>query len=184
MKALRFWLPLNGVEHEITIPGDYVETVIVPSAEHEAGHIVAAHHNGARVLGIAVGFIPELEQRAMFLQALYSSKGWPPEIECVVKAAGPAADELYFGGYTEQGVSQDLRDIEQLTGIACLEPHLGAAKAILAGYADQIVRISTLLRGQLESVEEWTLGVLPGGHIGTLLLNETQLMQCLGKSRA
>ena len=55
MKSLRFWRPMAGYEQEIIVPGEYVETVILRAAEHEAGHIIAAHHFNARVFGIAVG---------------------------------------------------------------------------------------------------------------------------------
>jgi hypothetical protein len=181
MKALRFWLPMNGHEQEIIIPAEYVESIMIPAAEHEAGHIIAAHHHNARVLGIAVGFIPELEQHGMFLQSLYATKDWSIETQCVVKAAGPAADILYLGGFGEKEASGDLRDIEQLTGTASLEPYLSRAKEILARYPTQFKSITTLLRESLENVEERTLGVLPDGRIGTLLLDETQLMQCLEK---
>jgi len=181
MKALRFWLPMmDGSEQEIIIPAEYVESIILPAAEHEAGHIIAAHHHNARVLGIGVGFIPELDQRGMFLQALYSWKDWSIEIQCVVKAAGPAADTMYLGGFGEKEVSGDLRDIENLTGIASLEPYLGRAKQILAGYPAQFKSITTLLHQSLENVEERTLGILPDNRIGALLLDEAQLMQCLG----
>lgn len=181
MKALRFWLPLNGREQEIIIPAEYVESIMLPAAEHEAGHVIVAHHHHARVLGIAVGFIPELEQRAMFLQALYAWKDWSIETQCVVKAAGPAADMLYLGEFGEQGASGDLRDIEHLTGKASLEPYLGIAKEILAGYPAQFKCIATLLHESLENVEERTLGFLPDHRIGALLLDEAQLSQCLGK---
>ena len=59
----------DGHEQEITIPAEYVESIMLPAAEHEAGHIIAAHHHNVRVLGIGV--------------PLYRSK-WrmvPPEIE-------------------------------------------------------------------------------------------------------
>src|ERR1019366_847072 len=182
MKALRFWLPLmNGHEQEIIIPAEYVESIMLPTAEHEAGHIIAAHHHNARVLGIGVGFIPELELRGMFLQALYACKEWSIESQCVVKAAGPAADMLYLGGFGENEASGDLRDIEHLTGKASLEPYLGMAKEILAGYPAQFKSITTLLRESLENVEERALAVLPNNRIGALLLDEAQLMQCLGE---
>jgi hypothetical protein len=181
MKALRFWLPLNGYEQEIIIPAEYVESIIVPGAEHEAGHIIAAHHYGGRVLGIGIGFIPELEKRGMFLQALYQWKDWSIETQCVVKASGPAADILYFRGFSEAAASGDLRDIEELTGKASLEPYLGMAQEILVGYSTQLKGIATLLRESLENFEERTLGLLPDYRIGTLLVDETLLMQCLGK---
>ena len=140
---------MNGHEQQIIIPADYVESIMFPAAEHEAGHIIAAHHHGARILGIAVGFVPELDQRGMFLQALYVSKDWSIETKCVVKAAGAAADVLYFGGFSEKGVSKDLCDIGDLTGKASLEPYLGVAKQILAGYSAQIECMTAALRESL-----------------------------------
>ena len=122
-----------------------------------------------------------MDQRGMFLQALYLSNDWSIEIQCVVKAAGPAADVLYFGRFSEEGARGDLRDIEQLTGNAGLEPYLSTAQEILAGYRTQFKCLTTLLRETLENFEDRTLGILPGGRVGTLLLEESQLMQCLGK---
>jgi hypothetical protein len=87
MKPLKLLLPLDGSGKEIILDAAYVEQVIVPSAEHEAAHIIAARHYGARVLGIALGFIPEVEQRGMFLQSLYKSEQGSAEIQCIVKAA-------------------------------------------------------------------------------------------------
>jgi hypothetical protein len=180
MKPLNFWLPMpNGTEQEIIIPGDYVETIVLPAAEHEAGHIIAAHHFGARVLGIAVGFIPELEQRGMFLQALYRSEDWPVETHCIVKAAGPAADIVYFGSFSEKGASKDLADIEELTGNKSLDPYLTKAQEILVGYKDQFGCMTAALRASLQNGEQRILGRLPDNRIGALLLSEDQLMMCL-----
>ncbi|MGC2465339.1 MAG: hypothetical protein WA517_09100 [Candidatus Acidiferrum sp.] len=141
MKPLRLWLPMNDGEQEIIVPGQYVEEIMLPAAEHEAGHIIAAYHLKARVLGIAVGFLPERGQAGMFLQALYGWEGTPQEseleFECIVKAAGPAADLLFRGGFTERAASGDLADIKDMTGRAELEPFLGKAKAILSGYAKE-----------------------------------------------
>lgn len=182
MKALRFWLPMpDGREQEILIEADYVESTIVPAAEHEAGHIIAARHHNARVLGIGVGFIPEIEQRAMFLQALYKGKDWSIETQCVVKAAGPAADILYFGAFSESAARQDLKDIEDLTGKASWEPYLATATEVVAKYPLELKCLTSSLRQSLENVEERTLSVLPGGRIGALLLDEAQLMQCLAE---
>ena len=55
------------------------------------------------------------------------------------------------------------------------------AKEILAGYPAQFKSITTLLRESLENVEERALAVLPNNRIGALLLDEAQLMQCLGE---
>jgi predicted GNAT superfamily acetyltransferase len=61
---------MPGYDQEIIIPGEYVESIMLPAVEHEAGHVIAAYHMGARILGVAVGFIPERDQQGMFFQAL------------------------------------------------------------------------------------------------------------------
>jgi hypothetical protein len=179
MKDLMFLLPQIGYDQEIIIQAEYVESIMLPALEHEAGHIAAAYHYGARLLGIGVGFMPERNQQGMFMVALYQSEDWTIETHCVVKAAGPAADVLFFGGFSEKGASGDLADIEGLTGKASLDPYLGVAKEILATYAEQIKCIAAALRERLENVEERRLGTLPGGRIGALILDESQLMQCV-----
>jgi hypothetical protein len=181
VKNLRLWLPKNGYRQEVSIPAEDVETIILPAAEHEAGHIIAAYHLGARVLGIALGFMPEREQRGMFLLALYGSKDSPVKTQCIVKAAGPAADILFQGGLDEAGASGDLRDIELLTGRKSFDPYLEVAKDILARYSNEFRCITSALRLSLD-IQERTLGVLPDNHIGVLLLDEAQLMECLRKS--
>jgi hypothetical protein len=59
MRPLKFWLPLpNGLEQEVTILGEYIESIILRAAEHEAGHLLAAYHFYAALrAGIAVGFL-------------------------------------------------------------------------------------------------------------------------------
>ena len=183
MKPVIFWLPLNGIEQEIILPPEYVESTMLPAVEHEAGHIVAAHHFGARVLGISVGFIPEQNQRGMFFQAIYAWKDWSVETECIVKAAGPAADLLYQGKLDEKAVSMDLQDIRELSGIASLEPYLSLAKSVFEQYPDEFKCVVSALRKSIDSDEERTLGRLPNGRIGALLLDEAELMQCLGNSK-
>jgi len=182
MKPLKLWLPLDGSGREIVLDAGYVERIIVPSAEHEAGHIIAARHYGARVLGIALGFIPEVEQRGMFLQALYKSEKWATETQCIVKAAGSAADIIHFGQFNEQEARQDLRDIEQLSGKSSWEPYLTSAQEVLRGYECQFKCITRLLRESLEADGYKVLGRLPGGRIGCLLLDEDRLMACLGSA--
>jgi hypothetical protein len=183
MKPLKFWLPMNGMEREIIILGQYVEQIMLPAAEHEAGHIIAAYHLKARVLGIAVGFLPERSQDGVFLQALYGWEGVPleseRESECIIKAAGPAADILFRGGFTEQAASGDLADIKTMTVRAELEPYLGKAKTILSGYAGQFQCIARALQDAIDSDEERIMQRLPTGTIGSLLLDEPQLLQCL-----
>jgi hypothetical protein len=173
---------MNGYEQEIIIiPGEYVESIMVPAAEHEAGHIIAAHHLNARGLGIAVGFLPDRSQQGMFLQALYGWKHASVETKCVVLAAGPAADILFRGGLNELGASGDLQDIEALTGQASFGPFLGLAKNVLAPYTSEFSCISEALRRSFEMKAERNLELLPTGHVGTLLLDEAQLMRCLSK---
>jgi hypothetical protein len=111
LDPLRFWLPMdNGMEQEILIPAVYVHTIMIPAAGHEAGHGVVAHHYGARVIGIAVGFIPERRHQGMLLHALHEDKSdWSTETRCVVKAAGPAADLLIRDAINEQGASGNLQ---------------------------------------------------------------------------
>jgi len=184
MKPLRFWLPMNGFEQEIIIPGQYVEQIMLPAAEHEAGHIIAAYHLKARVLGIAVGFLPERAKQAVFLQALYgwnenSAEASDLQSQCIVKAAGPAADFLFRGGFTEQDASGDLADIKALTGQAEFEPFFGKAKTILSGYAREFDCIARALRAAIDSDAELTMQLLPTKTVGALLLDEPQLLRCL-----
>jgi hypothetical protein len=156
---------------------------MLPAAEHEAGHIIAAYHLKARVLGIAIGFLPERSMAGMFLQALYGWEGTPQESErefqCIVNAAGPAADILFRGGFTEQAASGDLADIKTMTGRAELEPYLGKAKTLLSGYAGQFQCIARALQDAIDSDEERIMQQLPTGTVGALLLDEAQLLQCL-----
>jgi hypothetical protein len=130
-------------------------------------------------VGIAIGFVPDLDNRGMFLQALYKSKeDWSIETHCIVKAAGPAADLLHSGTFTEESARGDLKDIKALTGIASLEPYLEKARAILTQYPNQRTCVASLLRGCLEEVNERSMGILPGGRLGALLLDEAQLKKC------
>jgi hypothetical protein len=115
----------------------------------------------------------------MRLYALYAWKDWSTETQCVVKAAGPAADILSRGGFTEEGASGDLQDIEDLTGIASLEPYLGQAKSILAHYEKEFNCIAAALKESLESSDERVLETLPDNSTGTMLVDETTLMNCL-----
>jgi hypothetical protein len=168
MKSLRFWLPRDGKAIEIPISGEYVKTVMLPAAEHEAGHIIAAHHFKARVLGIAAGFLPEEE--TMFLQALYCwDEKASVETQCIVKAAGMAADMLFMRSINEKSASNDLKDIAGLTGIASFEPFLDNAKKILAGYSSEFACITKALHRTLKMAEDLTLGFLPDKHLGSLL---------------
>jgi hypothetical protein len=150
------------------------------AAEHEAGHLLAAYHFDAALLaGIAVGFLPERQQDGMHLFAIYGWEGWSVETQCTVIAAGPAADVIYHGGFTEIGASGDLHDIQQLTGVESLEPYLTTAKGILVGYDEKFHCIAASLRQSVETMGERTLEQLANGKIGTLLLDESQVRACL-----
>lgn len=180
MNPFSFWLPRDGNAIEIPISAEYVEKVMVPAAEHEAGHIVVAHHFKARVLGIAAGFLPD--KQTMFLQALYSWRTRPSvESQCVVKAAGPAADMLFTGSIDEKATSEDLKDIPEMKGIESFDPFLEKAKKILADHSNEFACIANALRRTLEIGEDRMLGLLPDKHVGSLLLNEEQLMECLAQ---
>jgi hypothetical protein len=168
------------VEQEILIPAVYVHTIMIPAAGHEAGHGVVAHHYGARVLGIAVGFIPERRHQGMLLHAIHEDKSdWSTETRCVVKAAGPAADLLIRGAIDEQGASGDSRDIQVLTGNASLEPYLSTAKEVLTERREQLACITAALRQKLLKPEERYLLPLTDRTIGAFLLDEAEMMQCL-----
>ncbi len=186
MKSVKFWIPdIDGGKREAIIPEEFVKSILARAAEHEAGHIVAAHHLNAHVLGIAVA--PHSHGPGVFLQSLY---GWEQasataETQCVVQAAGAAADILFHGGYTEVDVSGDLIAIQNLTGQASLEPFLDTAKSILGRYSSQVSCIAKTFRlslweGGYRSVVK--LSSDGGGRFGALLLDETQLMKCLSKT--
>jgi hypothetical protein len=181
-KPLRFWLPLgNGIEQEILILGHYVQTIILPAAEHEAAHLVVAHHYGAHVLGVAIGFIPERSQSGMLVHAVFQhSTDWSMETRCTVMAAGPAADLLVRGAVSESGASGDLHDIEALTGVASLEPYMTTAKDILIEKRIYLGRIAAALRGNLLKAVDHHLGPMPynNNRVGTWLLEGTELMDC------
>jgi hypothetical protein len=179
-RPLRFWPQRNDyIQQAIIIPGEYVESIVLRAVGHEAGHIIAAHHHRARVVGICIGFIPERNRQGMFIQALYESKDWSVETCCVVKAAGPAADLLYQGGFSDESASGDLRDIERLTGRASLEPYLSMAKEILVRYPTQFRCIIAALSKAIETAEDCVLEVLPDNNVGAFLLDGEQLMKCL-----
>lgn len=173
---------MDGDKWQVIISGEQVGSVILPAAEHEAGHIIAAHHFNARVLGIGVGFRPGLSREdELLVQAFHDVHELSVETHCVVKAAGPASDILFHGGLNEQAASVDLREIEMLTGEATLEPYLEQAKNILARYPNEFRCIASSLRRSLEThgyrePYEW------GSSVGILLLDETQLLNCLSEN--
>jgi hypothetical protein len=176
IRPLRFWLPLDAYrQQEIIVPAQYVDSIMLRAAEHEVGHAIVAHHYQARVFGIGVR-MPARGQNGMTLFALYGSNGWSIETQCVVKAAGAAADVLYHGGFDDESASGDLRDIESLTGIAALEPYLSTAKQLLSGYADKLERTVTALRNAIVGPQQRTFEILPDNRVGTYFLNERELL--------
>ena len=76
--------------------------------------------------------------------------------------AGPAADLLCHGGFTDTGASGDPLDIEALTSRASLEPYLTTAREILAGYPAQFRCITSALRESLDTMEERDFGSTGG----------------------
>ena len=180
IQPLRFWrYPTPYTRQPITIPAEYVESIVLRAVGHEAGHIIAAHHYNARVLGIAIEFESETRNGETVIEALYESQGWSNETRCIVYAAGPAADVLCQGGFSDESASGDLHDIEVLTGEASLEPYLSTAKEILARYPTQFNRIVATLRANIENGEERDVETLAGNRHGAYLLTQSQLVKCL-----
>lgn len=179
MNSLRFRLRANGQEMPIVIDGDYVERVILPSAEHEAGHITAAHHLNARVRGIAVGFVSYGTHGEMFLQAVYSWKQSTIQNKCVVKTAGPAADLFFHGEFDKEGAKRDLQDIQNLSGETSFDPYLEPAKEIISLRERECRCVAKALRYEIGLDVERTLEVGPDNYVATFLLDEAQLLSCL-----
>src|ERR1700736_5062502 len=146
---------MNEHYRRVPISAEFIQSAMLDAVEHEVGHIIVAHHFQSRVLGIAVGFVPD--QQRMFLQALYCHSNWTVRTQCVVKAAGPAADRLYHGEAHVYGASFDLRDIQEISGIASFDPYIGIAKDILGYYPKQFRCITNGLRNVLKTTEEYTL---------------------------
>jgi hypothetical protein len=176
---IRFWIPANLELREVIIPGDFIESIIMPALNHEAGHIIAAHHLGATILGIAIADNKSRNNDGLTLQAIYETEGWSIESHCIVKAAGPAADLLYRGQIDEKGASGDLSDIKGLTGIASLTPFLEEATEILAEYAAAISCIAIQLEQSLTAGGLRYARLLPGGHLGLMLVEPDRLLRCL-----
>lgn len=194
MGDLSWWIPLpHGKRELLSIPEDYVKNVILKSVEHEPGHIVAARHLGAMIIGIAVGFMPE--RHGMFL---YSSYGWGSqnhpdyhrstiEEECIVKTAGPAADLLFRGSTNTSGASGDLKDIGVLTNNPnpSFDPFMGKAQELLKAHSEEVQAISHLFetrikeRAEDSSTNRRTLIRLPDGRKGDWILSDADLMPLL-----
>jgi hypothetical protein len=84
MDAIRLWLPIGPYEQELIIPPQFVTEILIPSAVHEAGHIVAAHHLGGAVIGIAISQKPGQEDAGLFVNAIYGFTSFQVDLECVV----------------------------------------------------------------------------------------------------
>jgi hypothetical protein len=176
---LSFWLQLETFDQEIIIQAEHVANTILPAAEHEAGHLVAAHYLGAEVVGIAIGFMPGSPSSEMTLHAIYGWAQSSTEAECIVKAAGPAADILFYGGYKKLAASGDLKDIETLTGKASFDPFLEKAMDILRQHKANLECIADVTRVALGRQEDRTIGILPNGWNGSMLVERPQLLACL-----
>ncbi len=175
---LRLLLPIPGGDQELFIPAALVSQVMFPSVEHEVGHIVAAAHHGAYVMGIGVGFIRKPTRRGLFFQAIYGWESCPTNIQCLVKAAGPAADLLYRGTIDESGASGDLTDIEILSGVRSLEPYLSDAQRLLSGYANEISWIAQRVKCALADGSWRRMVELPNGSHAAFLIDEAELSRC------
>jgi hypothetical protein len=176
--ALKLLMPGNGWDQEVLIPTEFVRTVILPAVEHEIGHIVAAAHYGAVIFGIGVGFIPERSTDGMLFQAIYGWEECPAETQCIVKAAGPAADLLYRGRIDDEGAKGDLNDIEALSGVRSLEPYLSQAAELLSGYRSEIAWVAERLRAALTDGQWKRMIRLPNGRMVALFMDEAKLREC------
>jgi hypothetical protein len=175
---LRLLLPFQGGEQEVFVPAEFVESVILPGVEHEVGHIVAAAHYGATLVGIGVGLVRKEGRNGMFFQAAYGWEGVSKEVECVVKAAGPAADLIFRGQIDEEGASGDLTDIAQISGKRSLEPYLSQAQELLNRYRPEIEWLSARLRTALLDGQWRRMIPLPNGQMIALFVNESDLEEC------
>lgn len=175
---LKLLMPFNGWDQEVFVPAEFVLSVILPSVEHEIGHIVAAAHFGAVLFGIGIGPISERSTDGWFFQAIYGWETVPVETRCIVLAAGPAADLLYRGRIDERGASGDLDDIVELTGIRSLEPYLGRATDLLSGYRNEIAWVAERLRANLTDGEWRRMICLPNGRLVVLFIDEPTLREC------
>ena len=177
-KELKLWVR-NGesLQHLDTIP-DYGVALMLRAAEHEAGHTIAAHHLKAGIRGIALAYGSD-PLAGLHIQSLCEWTESTIEAQCIVSAAGPAAQALYCGGFTDAEAQGDLANIAEMTGVRSLEPYLTAAKDILRNYPNQIKRIATLLRESFEKDEQCESEELVDGMFGWMLLDEDELMGCL-----
>ncbi len=178
MDGIHLWLPMGGREQQLLIPKQYIDQILSPSGVHEAGHVLAAKLLGGTVVGIAISVIPERAREGLFVNSIYGFQSAPVEVQCVVKAAGPAADCLFQGGLSEIAASGDLRDIEGLTGISSLEPYLTMATELLGPHESKVRLIASKMLANLSKVHDSSLRPLPNGWVGAMLLDETELLAC------
>jgi hypothetical protein len=175
---LKLLVPGNGWEQEVFIPSEVVRSMILPAVEHEIGHIIAAAHFGAVIVGIGLGPISERSTDGWFFQAIYGWEEVPVENRCIVLAAGPAADLLYRGSVDDRGASGDLNDIEVLSGVRSLEPYLNRATELLSGYRNEIAWVAERLRAALTDGEWRRMIRLPNGRLVALFVDEAKLREC------
>lgn len=178
INPIKLLMPGNGFDREVFIPVEFVRSVILNAVEHEIGHIVAAAHFGAQIFGIGFGFIPERSAGGMFFQAVYGWVECEIATQCIVKAAGPAADLLYRGAIDDLGAKGDLDDIEVLSGIRSLEPYLNQAVDVLSGYRSEIAWIAKRLRTALTDGGWRRMIGLPNGRMVALFIDEAELREC------
>lgn len=178
IEPLKLLMPFNGWEQEVFVPAEFVLSTILPAVEHEIGHIVAAAHFGALIIGIGLGPISERSTDGWFLQAVYGWEAVPVETRCIVLAAGPAADLLYRGRIDEGAASGDLNDIEGLSGTRSLEPYLDRATELLSEYRSEIAWIAERLRAALTDGEWRHMIRLPNGRQVALFIDEATLRDC------
>jgi hypothetical protein len=178
IEPLKLLIPFTGWDQEVFVPAEFVFSVILPSVEHEIGHIVAAAHFGAVLFGIGIGPISERSTAGWFFQAIYGWEIVPVETRCIVLAAGPAADLLYRGRIDERGASGDLDDIAALTGTRSLEPYLERANELLSGYRSEIAWVAERLRSALTDGEWRRMIRLPNGRLVALFIDEPTLREC------
>lgn len=180
MAELKFWHPDGRF---FVIPDEGI-SLLTLAAEHEIGHAIVAHPQ-ARIFGIGIGFPPERRHLGggILMSAEY---GWDDDpglsVQCVVKAAGPAADRLIRGTVDDKGARGDLDDIEALTGGRTLEPYLTAATEILRRRQQQLTFGAAMLRSILQVPRDRSLSVQRNGRLGALFLDEIRLLKCLSNT--
>lgn len=177
MKDLRCLIRNAQSAQEVVLPGEYVQNVILRSAEHEAGHLIAAYHLGATEFRISLVFLVALQSVA--LKATYTGSNPDIHAQCVILAAGPAAEVLLHGAFDETGATFDLQQIEELSGVASLAPYLDEAKDILIEYSAETHCIADALASALAVDRTYTLEKLANGQMGIVLLGESRLADCL-----